>query len=261
MQDTNRRAFICMLGASVFGTFSLGGNVTQALACSFLSKHMIGDTHVGVRVYKNGNGPTYVNLHENESTSVSAARRVVFKSGGTLVQLQHSGRRNISFMYGGIRYAFDPNRMFTDVGIARNLRANGRYSRNAHNQVREFAFFVLEHLRPGTAPLVALHNNSGGNYSARSYESGGPYAHDVAGVYINPKTDPDNFFLVTGWNLYRMLKKKNVNVVLQKRNGARDDGSLSVYCGKHGIAYVNVEAQHGHASVQHEMLEILKDLI
>jgi hypothetical protein len=33
-----------------------------------------------------------------------------------------------------------------------------------------------------------------------------------------------------------------------------DDGSLSVYCGKLGIPYVNVEAQHGHLVRQLKML-------
>jgi D-alanyl-D-alanine dipeptidase len=52
-----------------------------------------------------------------------------------------------------------------------------------------------------------------------------------------------------------------MNVVLQDNRQVTDDGSLSVYCGKWGIPYVNVEAQHEHLEQQLQMLKVLLRII
>lgn len=61
--------------------------------------------------------------------------------------------------------------------------------------------------------------------------------------------------------LFDDLVKAGFSVVLQNNQGAPDDGSLSVYCGRRGITYVNVEAQHGAQAEQKRMLEAVLKLL
>ena len=49
--------------------------------------------------------------------------------------------------------------------------------------------------------------------------------------------------------------------MLQNNHRVRDDGSLSVYAARHNIGYINVEARHGHAAEQREMLQTLLDYL
>ena len=61
------------------------------------------------------------NLHDNEDTSVEAARRVLSKRSGRLIELRHTGQRNLTFRILNREYGCDPNRIFTDPGIRRTL--------------------------------------------------------------------------------------------------------------------------------------------
>src|SRR3954462_10172172 len=56
-------------------------------------------------------GITFLNVHENESTSVQAAEKFLADIGGTLVKLNHLGTRNLTFKISKRTYAIDPNRM------------------------------------------------------------------------------------------------------------------------------------------------------
>jgi hypothetical protein len=44
------------------------------------------------------------------------------------------------------------------------------------------------------------------------------------------------------------------HIVLQDNTNVTDDGSLSVFCARGGIDYVNVEAEHGHLVRQLKMM-------
>lgn len=59
---------------------------------------------------------------------------------------------------------------------------------------------------------------------------------------------------VTDHKILHALIVGQYNVVLQANETMTDDGSLSVYCAKLGIPYVNVEAQYGHIWLQMYML-------
>jgi len=69
------------------------------------------------------------------------------------------------------------------------------------------------------------------------------------------------FFYVTERKHFDGLKAKGYNVVLQNNDAVTDDGSLSVYCGRQKITYINVEAEHGHKIEQERMLTDLLDLL
>ena len=109
--------------------------------------------------------------------------------------------------------------------------------------------------------MIALHNNSEGQYSALSYEKGAIYGSDAAAVFIADGTDPDDFFFVTETAVFDAIRGRGYNVVLQDNRRVSDDGSLSVYCGRAGVRYINVEAQHGHLEQQVAMLLALQGVL
>ncbi len=91
-------------------------------------------------------------------------------------------------------------------------------------------------------------------YSALSYTVGEKYANDAEDVFIRDGSDPDDFFFVTERVVFDAIKRRGHNVVLQDNRRVTDDGSLSVYCGKANVRYVNVEAEHGHLKEQTQMI-------
>ena len=229
----------------------------------------LGDEAVAVRVWTAtvlGGGPSIpvyaLNLHDDEQTSVDAALDVVRQRGGRVVELQHSGERNVTFRVGGRTYVADPNRMFTPAGRRRTLESLSTATPAAERALAAFADAVLALYtadRPGV--VVTLHNNTDANYSAASYQRGGQYASDAAAVTVHRRSDPDDFFFVTDADLYRRLVAAGFNAVLQDNRAATDDGSLSVWAARQGVPYVNVEAQHGHRARQAEMVGALYDVV
>jgi hypothetical protein len=210
----------------------------------------IGESSVQISIYQRGIGPTFVNMHENENTSVQAALKVIDERGGRLMQLQHSGERHVKFRLQGKMFEFDPNRIYTEHGAQETLSTWGPYSLAARQEAMNLASSIVQ-LLDGSL-VVALHNNTDNNYSARSYL--GDLKNDAAEVFLHPKNDDDDFFFVTKSEQFEFFKSKGFNVVLQDNRSVTDDGSLSVYCGLKNIPYINVEAEHGHLEEQVEMI-------
>ncbi len=223
----------------------------------------VGERSVDLVVYATeAPGLTYVNVHDNEQTSVEAALQVLRARGGNVIVLKHSGERNITFTLGDSVYVFDPNRMFTDEGARRTLEDLSRYTPEAHAAVRQFAEEVLAFYNlPALTAVITLHNNTGDEYTALSYAAGGEYETDARAVFVREGSDPDDFFFVTDAGIYDALRARGFNVVLQDNEQATDDGSLSVYCGQHGLPYINAEAQHGHLRPQVAMLKALDEML
>lgn len=232
--------------SGLFGLFALH---TAAHAAG--TSITLGSTVVEIQVYKHGSGPTYFAPHNNERDAAAAAKQVVDERGGTLVALEHPGTRNISFVLKGVRYTFDPNRMFSPHGLQASLKHLGssKDSPEAEAEVNHLALAVLIYISGES--VVAVHNNEG--YSLKRYQKGGVEQHNAQDIAVSTSMSPHNMFLVTSRGLFEQLKRKNYNVVLQSA-GAADDGSLSVYCGKFGIPYINVETQSGNQGVQAAML-------
>ncbi len=223
----------------------------------------MGNTGVFIWVYLYGSGHTYFAPHADETTSIAAAHAALAEHGGTLVELVHRGTRNITFVLNETTHLVDPNRIFTDAGIATTLSQQGStYSEAAHELVGALARNILdrlENIRPRRGTLVTLHNNTNDNYSIESYREGGVYARDASRVHINPDIDRDDFYFTTVPEVYEFLEAQNRNVALQS-SAVTDDGSLSVYCARENIPYINVEAQRGHLDVQIEMINLIADL-
>jgi hypothetical protein len=225
-------------------------------------QYKLGDKTVKIVISKTSERPpkfVYFNMHDNENTAVEATKETIKEFGGTLIELRNDGKRLINFSLKDERFTIDPNRIFTSDGVVKTLKSNGEYSTQAEKETNKFAA-KLKNLLKNVRLVIAVHNNSNENYSVKSYEAGGEYDTDVKLVNIKPEMDVDDFFFVTDNNLFRKLKAKNQNAALQDNSNVTDDGSLSVYCGKNKIPYINVESEQGHLREQIKMLEILQEL-
>lgn len=213
---------------------------------------------------KHGNDDTkpfiLLSLHNNEHTAIQTGMNYVTENGGAFYQLINEGERNVAFVLMDQRYLFDPNRIFTYRGREANLRLFQSLNKRTHDQVLQFAQFILNEI-PFRKTIVALHNNTDGEYDLGDYKRGGKYHRETRAVHYNPDMDLDDFFLTTDETVYRRLKDLNYNVVLQNNSKVKDDGSLSVYCAKVNRKYINIETQFGHTGVQQEMLDVLEKVL
>ena len=208
----------------------------------------LGDTTVVIQQKQYGKGKSFIHLHQNETTALKAAKLVVRSQGGSVLTLIHPGERNIVFHLHQQRYEFDPNRMFTDLGIKKTLRQYGAYSSTAHAEVKKLARRVKKLLPQ--SKIIAVHNNE--SYSLKYYLPGHCLASDAKAFHVNAQHPYRNFYLVTQKEAYLRLKKLKFNSIWQAVH-AQDDGSLSVYMADRD--YINVEAAYDQLYAQINMLK------
>ncbi len=195
------------------------------------------------------------NMHDNENTSAIAGRIISAKYGGQYYELVHTGDRNIGFEYCEDSVWIDPNRIYTDTGIWQQMAKNNNADTLLFEVIAEWRDSLLSLLRINERALViALHNNTNKFYSLTSYTEGGEYEIEADKTYQGRIHDMDDFYFVTDPRIFKVLSTGRYHVVLQANETMTDDGSLSVYCGRLGIPYINVEAQHNHLVRQIKML-------
>ena len=210
----------------------------------------IGETPVGIVTYRQGVAPfafSFLNVHNNENTSVVAAKSLI--AGGSfgsasITFLDHGGTRDVAFEMGGGRaFSIDPNRMFTAAGRRQFLEP--RWEEDADAAVAEFAGRVLEEYGFFNVSVALTLHNNGPGYSASSYLPGGEFAAAAQAVAIGKLFSPRNFFYVVPGNVttavYACLAKSGLNAVLQVAQQPPDDGSLSVLAAAYNISYINTE--------------------
>ena len=100
-----------------------------------------------------------------------------------------------------------------------------------------------------------MHNSTDGDYCINSILESSYENSDIEAIHINPTRDEDDFYLVTQKEKFDYFKERGYNVVLQDNLNAEDDGSLSVYCGRKNIDYINIECENGHVREQVEMIK------
>lgn len=231
----------------------------QAMRMPFV----IGDTNVHALVYQHDQlAPTFINVHDDENTSVEAGKAVIDETSGRLIELAHSGKRHLRFTVDGEDFAVDPNRIFSDAGIRATLERQGAYSSGAHWAVKQFARQFLERFGLRREPvIVALHNTVDGNYSIESYRAGAQHATAAAELHINTNRSRFDFFYVTDRRFFDYLKQRDFNVILQNYANVPDDGSLSVYFAMKGIPYLNIETELGQLDRQIEMVRAVRVML
>jgi len=220
----------------------------------------VGETTVRAQERQFGRGSlTMVNLHDDENAAVEAGAAVLQHAGGKLIELAHGGTRRVEFSLNRREYSFDPNRIFSPAGVRATVRAadQGTVPEEACHAVERFANeFICYFALNKKAAFITLHNNGDGGLSIHTYEPGGDWAADTDVLHVSTVADPDDFFFVTDNRIYEELRAQDFNVILQDNTIRRDDGSLSVFAGRHGIRYINVEAEPDHLSEQIRMVEV-----
>lgn len=221
--------------------------------------YKIGERTIPIKLLQYGNVKDIVciNLHANEETSVQAASSVLEENGGTLIKIENSKQRVIYFRLKGIKYGFDPNRIFSKTGIEQTLKSNGRISPDAINEVEKFAQRLLQLIPVNTSCIIALHNNTEEAYSVRSYLPGSDRQYDAKAVYTDSLQDVDDIILTTDSLLYKKMADNGYNSIWQDNDKAKKDGSLSIYCGERNKRYINIETQHGKVGQYMKMFEKL----
>lgn len=207
----------------------------------------IGDSLVILQLQQQGLGKAFVHLHQNETTSLKAARLIIKNNGGCLLTVIHSGQRNIVFNLNHKRYEFDPNRIFSDVGIKKTLSQYSEVTPEALVEVNNFATKIKQLLPTGK--IIAVHNNC--TYSLINYLPGHDMVNDAQAIHFHDKDHYRNFFMVTQYYDYNRIEALHYNVVMQSKNPS-DDGSLSVYFANRD--YINVEAGYDQLDAQIQML-------
>lgn len=217
----------------------------------------LGNRRISLQLLKYGksNDIVMISLHDDELTSVRAAKNVLEKKGGVLIRIENDKKRYVTFSHKGQVFTFDPNRIFTKSGIRSNLEEqNISITNTAIKSVDGFAEFLLKKIPPART-LIALHNNADRGLSVHTYMKGGFHERNAVAVNKNDLHDPDNFFFTTDRRLSRSLGKVGYNVIYQNNKKAIDDGSLSIYYGRRSRSYINIEAQDGMLDAQERMIE------
>ena len=195
----------------------------------------------------------FINLHNDEKTSIEAVKKVLPEKYGKYIGLLSGGTRELSYQENGQDVKFDPNRIFTKTGIEKTLQRYQSFTGKNVKTVELFSSELLKLLKDAKL-LVAVHNNSDGGFSINSIRNEMSLKKDALEIYVHPSADEDDFYYVTEKEKFDYFKKKGYHVVLQNNVHIEDDGSLSVYCGRKNIGYINVECQSGHLKQQIKMI-------
>ena len=212
---------------------------------------------IKVQQYGDKSDVVFINLHDDEITSVDAAKRILEVNGGLLIELENNSQRNIRFKLDRYFYKVDPNRIFSKGGIKKSLEQLGITSPKAIDEVEKLGQRIIQLIPEETKCIIALHNNTPDLFSVTEYAPGNKRSMDSKKVYINAEQDADDFFLTTDNHLYKKLADKGFNAILQDNKNCTEDGSLSVYCGKKNIRYINCETEHGKTEQYYDMMKAL----
>jgi len=271
-----------------FLLFAIGftTNISWAQGLDTLVKTIrLGDDTVYLKIYsKPGKNVVYAHVHENEEASLEAGMAVLKKYGGKLFTLSHSidtVNRNVTFDYNNTTFQFDPNRIYTvnDTVLQKNIKiinGEGTVDAKVKKDVRNLANIIWQETK-GAKLIVALHNNKNTpatfktlwffinnfepeSYNITSYVMKSEFASDsnksCDEIYINPRLNNSEFFIVTEKRDFDLFLQKKYSVVLQNAEPI-DDGSMSVFAVKNKRRYINSEAKMGKIIEQTEMLELL----
>lgn len=223
----------------------------------------VGPKKVPVTIYKYGdvNDVVCFNMHDNEFTSVEAAKQVLSERGGMIIKIENGKQRFINFKLNNKRFTFDANRIFSKEGIEQTLRDRGHYSPAAAAEIEGFANKLLSLIPDTTSCIVALHNNFDADFSIKSYIPGGSLEKNAMAVYEDSLQDADDIALTTDSILFKKMANYGYNSILQDNINVKKDGSLSVYYGERDKRYINIETEHGRVQQYVEMLTKLFDIL
>lgn len=181
-----------------------------------------------------------IHLHANEATAKNAALQLLQRRPIELCSLAHSANRRIRCVIDEQVLSFDPNRCFSDAGIALDLESHGQPRTPAIvAAIADFRRRLVATLWSEQPEVViALHNNSDGAFSVTMHRE----SRAATKCFHAEGTNPHDFFYVTEQAHFETLRQMQWNVVLESPT-IDDDGSLSIYCAQRAIPYINIESQ------------------
>ncbi len=258
-------ALLFSLTATIFGIKNPEKTLIEVKPAAFTPAektivHKLGDKTISFKVSQYGESVNTccINLHDDEITAVKAARTILEQQGGILIKIENKAQRNINFPFKGVMYSFDPNRIFSRTGIGLTLRVTkGKINPLAIIEVEKFATHLLQLIPDSISCVIALHNNTNGDFSVKTYQPGGKRQTDAKQVYADSWQDTDDIALTTDEDIYNKMAAFGYNSILQDNVRVFKDGSLSVYYGELNRRYINIETQHGKTAQYGEMLEKL----
>lgn len=206
-------------------------------------------------------GPFWVLPHDNENAAFTAALHAVHTYGGGFVAIENGGRRT--------QNGQDPNRNFS------RTRAESARCHAQRRPAPKFTAALLRHYQPnGPLPYLSLHNNSdgwygnGGRGNLSLYLRGRDHWHFPAPGARGELADEDNLVFIAGRAPYpanpearrtvASLGRLGLNVIYKQVTDRNFDCSMSDYVAANRLGdYYNIEAQHGHAETQKQMVDRL----
>jgi hypothetical protein len=218
-----------------------------------------GDQLITMEKYARPGMASYVvvSLHSNETSAIRTAMGFAENHNAVFYRLMNSERRNVEADLLDKKITFDPNCIFTTTGRKQNLKKNHCFDKPTDEQVYQLSRFIIRDMADENA-IVSVHSSD--NNSIIFYKKGGRLHKEAKEMYQESSMDPGDFMVTTEENIFRALKSKGFNVVLQNKSKAKDDGSLSIFCARAGKPYVGIETKAGHDSEQRRMLEAVDSI-
>ncbi|MGZ8517956.1 MAG: hypothetical protein ACXWWD_11425, partial [Chitinophagaceae bacterium] len=202
----------------IFLFFALGSVFTILAQKNIVPKvstivYKLGNDRIHIKLFQYGSKKdiVFINLHADETTSVTAAKKLLQANGGLLIKLENNNKRNIRFRLDKKVFTFDPNRIFSKTGIERTLARFNSINDKAVQEVNKFAIHILKLVPKESNCVIALHNNDEGGLSIHGFLPGNRYEADAKKVYANDAQDPDDFFLTTDSLLFEQLSAEKYN--------------------------------------------------
>ncbi len=258
----DRLLFLMMLMIGFFGAVSAMDVQRHDSIPPVVIEVPLADTSITFHCHRPENHRLmFLVIHDDENTSTRVAYAAMDDFGASLLELKNDGKYFFTLKVDSIAFIFNPNRIFSLNGIEGTLEQMGPCTPEVVEQINHFSGLVAGAFFYEPEFIVALHNNRNGGFSIKSYLTDSLLMQVAEKVHVNSEKDPDDFFYVIDPHHYDLLSEKGFNVILQTRAPFEDDGSLSVWCARLGIPYINVEAEHGRDVEQMLMLEAIRELL
>lgn len=214
----------------------------------------IGESSVSVEQYQTPKAvPTYLRLHDNETTAYQAAMHLLEQGQGMFINLCSNQQREIQFKTGAMTVIADPNRIFSSRGIRNTLKEYDCSTLTGERECKKFASEFTTKLIDPQVPVIALHNNFEDDFLISNFAPGQKFGKGVEKIHAGQPDKPHNLFYVNDASHFDQLAKKNFNAVLQEAEQIEDDGSFSFWCARRGIPYINIETKQGQLDEQINM--------
>ena len=199
-----------------------------------------------------------IRLHGDEVDAAAVGKWWVKAHGGTFIDVVNQ-TREVSFQYQCNTIRFDPNRVFSELGIIQTLAANQiAATPEIIAEVNRFSQFMIDKCEQQSV-IIALHNNR--DFNINFYLPGGECDGSAEAVHCEPNEGPHHLILTSERDDFQALKNKKVNCVLESKSVSDYPGAFSEYCINNKIRYFNIETYLGQPEKQKELLMHVADII